>query len=130
MDDWCGGSDPNDPVFKVAQLYTPDELYQIFLENVEYRRGKNARANPVIPYPGSSRFIAGRWDRIGKPLDVVFLDGDHSYEAVCDDIKLWVPHIKSGGILCGHDYRFTPVQRAVKEFGIDAAIRNVWYKRI
>lgn len=37
-------------------------------------------------------------------LDLVFIDADHSYEAVRDDIKNWLPKVKDGGILCGHDY--------------------------
>lgn len=39
-----------------------------------------------------------------QSLDFVFIDADHSYSAVCDDIDLWLPKIKPGGILCGHDY--------------------------
>lgn len=38
------------------------------------------------------------------PLDFVYLDGDHSYEAVKADIRAWWPLIKSGGILAGHDW--------------------------
>jgi hypothetical protein len=36
-------------------------------------------------------------------LDLVFIDGDHSYEAVREDIGLWSPKVRRGGILCGHD---------------------------
>ena len=37
-------------------------------------------------------------------LDFVFIDGDHSYEGVQNDLKLWYPKIRSGGLFCGHDY--------------------------
>lgn len=37
-------------------------------------------------------------------LDFVYLDADHSYEAVKEDIKAWWPKIKPGGILAGHDW--------------------------
>jgi predicted O-methyltransferase YrrM len=37
-------------------------------------------------------------------LDFVFIDGDHSYNAVDHDIQSWLPKIKVGGLLCGHDY--------------------------
>ena len=37
-------------------------------------------------------------------LDFVFIDADHSYEAVKEDLLAWVPKVKSGGIVSGHDY--------------------------
>lgn len=37
-------------------------------------------------------------------LDWVFLDGDHDYPAVLDDIKAWLPKVKTGGVLAGHDF--------------------------
>jgi len=38
-------------------------------------------------------------------LDFVYIDGDHSYEFVRDDIALYYPKVKEGGLLSGHDYR-------------------------
>jgi predicted O-methyltransferase YrrM len=37
------------------------------------------------------------------PIDLLFLDGDHSYEAVRRDFLDWAPKIRPGGILCLHD---------------------------
>ena len=37
-------------------------------------------------------------------LDFVYIDANHTYEAVTEDIKIWYPKVKSGGILAGHDY--------------------------
>jgi hypothetical protein len=49
-----------------------------------------------------------------RDTDVVFVDGDHSYQGVCDDIKAWGQKCR---ILCGHDYlqKFPGVVQAVTE---------------
>ena len=37
-------------------------------------------------------------------LDLVFIDGLHDFDNVTLDINLWLPKVRLGGILCGHDY--------------------------
>lgn len=44
---------------------------------------------------------AGR--RWSEPLDFLFIDADHSYEAVCEDWDLWSPHVVTGGVVAMHD---------------------------
>lgn len=42
-----------------------------------------------------------------KPLvkaDFIFIDGDHRFDAVMDDIKHALKYINSWGIIAGHDY--------------------------
>lgn len=41
---------------------------------------------------------------LDRSLDLVFIDGDHSYEGAKRDILAWKPKLKIGGILAGHDY--------------------------
>lgn len=40
----------------------------------------------------------------GSELSFVFIDANHTYAAVRADIQAWLPLIKSGGYLAGHDY--------------------------
>ena len=37
-------------------------------------------------------------------FDLIFIDADHSYKSCYDDIKAWLPKVRKGGILAGHDY--------------------------
>lgn len=39
-----------------------------------------------------------------ESLDFVFIDGNHSFEYVIDDIAAWSKKVKKGGIVSGHDY--------------------------
>ncbi len=67
---------------------------------------------------GNSADVGGAWER--GAVDLVFIDGDHSYDQVCRDIRAWTPHLKEGGILCGHDYGFDKypgVKQAFDELG-------------
>ncbi len=50
-------------------------------------------------------------------LDFVFIDAIHTYEAVIEDLKAWVPKVRLGGLIMGHDISWEGVQRAVSEFG-------------
>jgi precorrin-6B methylase 2 len=38
-----------------------------------------------------------------ESLDFVFIDGDHRYKGVLDDINSWMPKLRYGGIMAGHD---------------------------
>lgn len=49
-------------------------------------------------------------------VDCVFIDGDHRYPAVKQDLNAWIPKVKSGGVFCGDDYWMEDVKRAVDEF--------------
>jgi predicted O-methyltransferase YrrM len=37
-------------------------------------------------------------------LDFVYIDANHSYDYVVQDLQLWYPKVKSGGLVMGHDY--------------------------
>jgi predicted O-methyltransferase YrrM len=41
-------------------------------------------------------------------IDFLFIDGDHRYEAVRQDVDLWLPHLAPGGVLLLHDSRHLP----------------------
>jgi len=73
-------------------------------------------------------------------FDMVYIDANHTYEWVLDDIKAWSPLVRKGGIIAGHDYdpnsvrAKSQVKKAVDEFfGVgNFTVDNctVWWKRV
>jgi hypothetical protein len=53
-------------------------------------------------------------------LDFVYLDAQHHYEAVKEDIRCWLPKIRQGGILAGHDYLDGEIDQG--RFGVKSAV--------
>lgn len=64
----------------------------------------------------SEEFLSSKPDDF---FDVVYIDADHSYEAVKRDLELSLAKTKTGGSIMGHDYsaiQFPGVFQAVNEF--------------
>lgn len=69
-------------------------------------------------------------------LDFVFIDSDHSYIGVTNDLTYWYPKLKIGGLLCGHDWEnnntYNEVKRAVTDFFhrndiIELDVDHTWF---
>lgn len=59
----------------------------------------------IVPFGQRILGVKQKLYGIGMPLvDMVFIDGDHSYEGAKGDIENWLPNIKRNGILAVHDY--------------------------
>ena len=68
-------------------------------------------------------------DILNKSLDFVYIDGFHDFDWVMSDLIFWVPKVRSGGIIAGHDYY--PFYRAGIMTAVDAYVKghniNKWY---
>ena len=93
-----------------SEEHTPlqEDLFGIFMKNIQ----------PVLPYVNIRRIdslSASSFYEDGS-LDFVFIDAAHDYESVKADIQAWLPKIKPGGYLAGHDYpTWEGVTKAVNE---------------
>jgi predicted O-methyltransferase YrrM len=72
------------------------DVEQIFATNIM----KSGVAQIVRAMKGYSFEFAGSWS---TPIDLLFIDANHEYEAVARDFQMWVPHVKHGGIVAFHD---------------------------
>ncbi len=80
-------------------------------------------------YPLRSVDAAGEFEN--GAVDVVFIDGSHDYEEVRSDILAWLPKLRRGGLLCGHDISDKRVERAVSEIlpGWKKEPGDIWSSR-
>ena len=64
-------------------------------------------------------------------LDFVFIDADHSYPSCKIDMQKWLPKVKVGGYIIGHDCKVSSVKKAIEEvFGetsYETDVDQVWY---
>lgn len=111
VDTWQGSPEHQAGGAFVDEHVIDGTLFDEFVKNMQpvhmnYHAVKLSSTQAAIQYKNQS-------------LDFVFLDGDHSYAAVHEDILAWAPKVKSGGFIGGHDYGppglFPGVARAVHE---------------
>jgi predicted O-methyltransferase YrrM len=54
---------------------------------------------------GESLAVAARWRDLQPAPDIslLFIDADHSYDAVAHDLEAWLPYVVDGGTIAMHD---------------------------
>lgn len=58
-------------------------------------------------------------NNIPEEIDFIYIDADHSYKGVWEDLCIWYPQVRIGGVIGGHDYGhldFPGVKQAIDEF--------------
>jgi len=100
--------------FYCVDTWEDSEIYKKFLNNMRPVE-KNYFPLRISSEDASKKFK-------DRSLDFVFLDASEDYENAKKDIENWLPKIKPGGILAGHDYYpegmhdwFPGIKQAVNE---------------
>lgn len=117
VDTWAGSEE-----HKEMSDIIENSLFGTFIDNLR------PLINMINPIRSDS--ISASKMYADESLDVVFIDADHRYESVKADILAWMPKVKNGGILAGHDYCNTHfgVMQAVNELVPQSdIIRDCWY---
>lgn len=88
----------------------------------------------LMPMVGHSPEVARAFGP--KSVDLVFIDGDHTFEAVVADLTAWSVALKPGGLYCGHDAGQDGVAQAVTRFlaasgwpDVTMAPDQLWWSR-
>jgi predicted O-methyltransferase YrrM len=102
VDSWLEASEQPDQYRATGDVHANHnrKIVRDHRAQAENRARKYASRALVMPIPSlaaANRFNAGE-------LDLVFLDADHSYAGVSADIAAWLPKVKPGGWIGGHDY--------------------------
>lgn len=80
-----------------------------FLENIT----KAGYLDKIIPLKKDSVLAAQCFN--DNTIDFLFVDDDHSYPKTKQVLEAWLPKIKLGGFITGHDYSCDGVKLAVQE---------------
>lgn len=74
----------------------------------EKRYSKSLRR--LAPYPNVTLLREMSMDALKRfedeSIDFVYIDGNHQFRYIADDIYEWWKKIKKGGMICGHDYAY------------------------
>jgi len=110
IDTWEGSSE------HINDLYVKsNSLYELFIKNT------SSLSSVINPIKMNSIFASKNYE--DRTIDFIFIDGSHDYESVKADINAWLPKVKIGGIISGHDYgSWKTVTKAVDEFFVDKKI--------
>ena len=112
--------DPHQETFTHKNWSTGQSTLDQFRENIK----KSNLDELVVPIVKTSRDAA---NDIDKPVELIFIDGNHQYEAVREDLQRWFPKVKDGGIMAFHDTTdYDGPRRVVSEF----VFRSKYFKHI
>jgi len=75
---------------------SPGDLEQVFRSNISIC----GLDHIAIPLRGLSSEHAAQWT---QPIDLLFIDGNHEYEAVLEDFMQWSRFVRPGGVVALHD---------------------------
>ena len=113
-----------------------DEKEIEYIKLVSYHRQKySGHEDKIVFYEMDSIEASKKVE--DKSLDFIFIDSYCSFEQAKDDIKVWYPKVKDGGIFAGHDWNMPLVRLAVTKFRENENIKSrmstyddtwIWYK--
>jgi len=88
------------------------ELIFVDMTGIEEKFDKAAsQFRNIVKLKGASNVMVSQIPDCS--LDVVYIDGNHCYSSVFEDICLWISKLKPDGIISGHDCNFRHVAEAV-----------------
>jgi predicted O-methyltransferase YrrM len=91
--DWFKGN----PGTALDGIAHNENIYAIFKNNITELGFEKIVNTFYMTSKDASTYIDDKY------ADIVYIDACHDYASVKQDIDLWLPKVKDGGIICGHD---------------------------
>lgn len=112
IDHWKGSSEHQDSFKELLP-----NLYHQFLSNMIHKKVNKI----VVPIRLSSLEAVNLELFKQKQVtpDLIYIDAAHDTESVLEDLNAWFPYVKGHGILCGDDWCWPTVRKAVEMFAVE-----------
>lgn len=105
------------------------DVYSIFIANMN----NNTQKNYVVIKEDCIEWLK----KFDGEIKFIHIDACHEYESVHETIKLVLPKMVKGGIICGDDYQTANINRIDLHGGVERAVKellpnhkninNLWY---
>ena len=103
IDPWEPGYDPFDAAGSKEIVLAEKEFDEKFRDN-----------NIIVKLKFKSSDIPDLF--LNESIDFIYIDANHQYKFVKEDIINYLPKIKIGGIISGHDYDWAGPRNAVNDY--------------
>lgn len=97
--------------FHVPDAGQGEQTYEVDTELI-VRQLEQAGLDHIQMISFRSATVLPAW---AEPLDCVFIDAEHTYEAVAQDCQ-WLQHVKTGGYAMFDDWHYGAIQQAARDY--------------
>jgi SAM-dependent methyltransferase len=123
IDPFIPGYDPQDSfakdvekIFRDTPTHAMNRLWLCVLIKLTFRYGERASLLRLTSKSAADLFDDGYFD-------LIYIDGDHTFDGVAKDLAAWFPKVRPGGVFCGDDYDWDGVKGAVNKFAAERGLR-------
>lgn len=112
---------------KIFRRVVTIDIQRPLVERFRTRECLDARSL-IITGPSHARWVQAKVARVVQEVDLLFIDGDHEYDAVHKDLDLYHSLVKPGGVIAFHDSLCTRAHFGVRAFLSDLEKRTFYSK--